>query len=164
MNPTYLFLRRLPPDKEMKFRRILRETRKDSRFNEMRNFIQHGDTTVMEHCIHVAQTAYFIAVKFGIKVDEDALIRGALLHDYFLYDWHEKKPEHMIHGFTHPGKAHAQAKRDFDLKHVESDMIKHHMFPLTPMPPKTREGALLCLADKLCATSETIRGRMPYRV
>lgn len=135
----------------------------DSFKSEMR-YIQHGTISCYEHSMAVAYMSISIALRQKKYVDMRSLVRGALLHDYFLYDWHEKKPEHMIHGFTHPGKAHAQAKRDFDLKHVESDMIKHHMFPLTPMPPKTREGALLCLADKLCATSETIRGRMPYRV
>lgn len=135
----------------------------DSFKSEMR-YIQHGTISCYEHSMAVAYMSISIALRQKKYVDMRSLVRGALLHDYFLYDWHEKKPEHMIHGFTHPGKAHAQARRDFDLKHVESDMIKHHMFPLTPMPPKTREGALLCLADKLCATSETIRGRMPYRV
>ena len=69
----------------------------------------------------------------------------------------------MIHGFTHPHKAFVQANKDFDLSHIESDMIKHHMFPLTPMPPETKEGLILCLADKICATRETVVGRFPWR-
>ena len=158
------FMRELPPGKLEVFKKILKETRKDSRFDRMGEFVQHGDTTVREHCIHVAQTAFFMAVKFDIKVDEEALIRGALLHDYFLYDWHVKTAANMIHGFTHPRMAYREAKKDFNLKRTEADMIIHHMFPLTPMPPNTKEGILLCIADKLCATGETIRGKQPYRV
>ena len=164
MNLDNIGIKRLPHDKEKIFRRILSEIRMDSRFDSMTNFIQHGDTTVREHCIHVAETAYFIAIKFGIDVDEEALIRGALLHDYFLYDWHEKSAANMIHGFTHPRKAYNKAKEDFALSRVEADMIIHHMFPLTPNHPKTKEGAILCIADKLCATGETIRGKLPWRV
>ena len=145
-------------------RRHVERLERNGRFSLQKGFIQHGICTVYDHSVQVAVLSVSLTRCLRLPVNYNILVRAALLHDYFLYDWHEKKPEHMIHGFTHPGKAHAQAKRDFDLKHVESDMIKHHMFPLTPMPPKTREGALLCLADKLCATSETIRGRMPYRV
>ncbi len=153
-------LRRLPREKETFFRRVLEETRRGSRFDESENFIQHGQTTVKEHSIHVAQTAYYIACKFHLDVDEYSLIRGALLHDYFLYDWHEKSWANSIHGFTHPGKALDNAEKDFILKDVERDMISHHMFPLTVLPPRTREGMILCIADKLCAAGETIGDRV----
>ena len=28
------------------------------------------------------------------------------------------------------------------------------MFPLTPKPPTTREGIIVCIADKICSTYE----------
>ena len=37
-----------------------------------------------------------------MNVDKRSLIRGALLHDYFLYDWHDKNKPAKFHGFTHP--------------------------------------------------------------
>lgn len=138
---------------------ILKEISKNSRFHECNKFIQHGNTTVKRHCIRVAATAYYIALKTGIKVNERELIRGALLHDYFLYDWHEKLLRNQIHGFTHPKTALQEALKDFTLSKREENMILHHMFPLTPCPPKYREGWILCLADKICATRETINRR-----
>ena len=138
---------------------VLKEISKNSRFHECNNYIQHGNTTVKRHCIRVAATAYYIALKAGIKVNERELIRGALLHDYFLYDWHEKLLRKQIHGFTHPKTALQEALKDFTLSKREENMILHHMFPLTPCPPKYREGWLLCLADKICATRETINRR-----
>lgn len=138
------------------FNSVLEEIGHNSRFHECDNFIQHGKTTVKEHCIQVAQTAYHLSKKWKLKVDEKELIRGALLHDYFLYDWHEKKLKNQIHGFTHPRKALKEASKDFSLSDKEKNMILHHMFPLTPCPPKYKEGWLLCLADKICATKETI--------
>lgn len=142
-----------------KFKKILDEVKENSRFELSDNFIQHGSTTVKKHCIDVAHTAYYISLKLKIKVKSDELIRGALLHDYFLYDWHEVCWKNSIHGYTHPSIALKEASKDFELTDTERDMIKHHMFPLTPMPPKTKEGILLCLADKICAIRETFEGK-----
>ena len=83
------------------------------------------------------------------------MIRGALLHDYFLYDWHEKSDDHRLHGFTHPARALKNAEEIFDLSVVEKDIIKRHMFPLTPVPPAYRESYLVCLADKICSSYES---------
>ena len=73
-----------------------------------------------------------------LKVDRDSLVRGALLHDYFLYDWHDRRPERRIHGFTHTGIALHNADRDFELNDIERDIIGKHMFPLTVVPPRYR--------------------------
>lgn len=151
--------RQLPRDKRDRFFSVLTEIRKNSRFDESTNYIQHGKTSVKEHSINVAHTAYYLSHKLNIKVKENELIRGALLHDYFLYDWHDKSLKNSIHGYTHPGKALKEAEKDFDLSYIEKDMIKHHMFPLTIFPPKTKEGVILCIADKLCAIKETIHRR-----
>ena len=69
-----------------------------------------------------------------------------------------KTKENMIHGFTHPGKALRNAEKCFKLNAVEKNMIKRHMFPLTPVPPRFKESMVLCLADKICATYETVGG------
>lgn len=57
-----------------------------SRFDEMEKVIQHGSTTVLEHSVKVAYLSYKIAKGLNLDVDYNSLIRGALLHDYFLYD------------------------------------------------------------------------------
>lgn len=150
----------LPRLQHKRFFMVLEDVRQDSRFDQTKKLMQHGTTSVMSHSVNVAYTAYYIAYKLGIKVNQYNLVRGALLHDYFLYDWHEKCLANTIHGFTHPRKAYNQAKKDFNLTPIEKDMILHHMFPLTIFPPKTKEGIILCLADKLCASRETIKGRM----
>jgi HD superfamily phosphodiesterase len=53
-----------------------------------KKFIQHGRVTVYKHSVSVAMMCLMLAHKFNIEVDEASLVRGALLHDYFLYDWH----------------------------------------------------------------------------
>lgn len=127
----------------------------------MKNFIQHGKTSVFEHAISVAKysviTALWLESRFGVEVDYKSLIRGALLHDYFLYDWHDKHVFHNLHGFTHPITALNNAVRDFNLNSIERDIIRKHMFPLTLIPPKTLESLIVCFADKRCALCETFK-------
>lgn len=123
-----------------------------------RRCIQHGDTTVFQHSVAVTLTCVRMAQALGVPVYERDLVRGALLHDYFLYDWHVPDPSHRLHGFRHPYFARDNAQRDFGLTPVERDMVVHHMFPLVPVPPRCREAWILCLADKCVASRETAHG------
>ena len=137
---------------------ILSEVRTDkkSHFKQTSGFVQHGNTSVMKHCISVAYVSLMIAKKLHIKVDRKALVRGALLHDYFLYDWHEKDGGHRLHGFRHPAFALYNASKDFSLNRKERNIIARHMFPLTVLPPRCLEAWIVCFVDKYCAFSETM--------
>ena len=128
----------------------------------LKTFVQHGETTVFEHCLSVAKfsllMAHFLERTLKIDIDKDSLVRGALLHDYFLYDWHDKTvPGRRVHGFTHPGTAMRNAERDFGLNDLERDIISKHMFPVTPFPPMYRESIIVNLADKWCALCEAFK-------
>ena len=126
-----------------------------SHLRRMEKFTQHGDTSCLLHTIAVAYYSIKIAEFFGIKYKKRDLIRGALLHDYFLYDWHIKDPDRKAHGFSHAAAALQNAERDFALNAVERDIIARHMFPLNLTPPRYRESILVCIADKICAVYET---------
>ena len=115
---------------------------------------QHGTTSVYGHSVNVAFIALIFAKRFRLRVDERALVRGALLHDFFLYDWHERG-HGMLHGVTHPKTALTNARKEFALGPVEEDVIARHMFPLDPRPPRHRESWLVTMADKFCAVYET---------
>ena len=128
----------------------------------LKTFVQHGETTVFEHCVAVAKfsllMAHFLERTLKISIDKDSLVRGALLHDYFLYDWHDKTvPGRRVHGFTHPTTARKNAERDFNINDLEKDIISKHMFPVTPFPPMHRESVIVNLADKWCALCETFK-------
>ena len=141
---------------------ILHKLSENPRIAEMNRYIQHGDTSCLLHTVAVAYYSMRLAEKLRIPVHKRELIRGALLHDYCLYDWHDGKPERRIHGFTHPGAAERNASRDFKLKRLEKDIIRKHMFPLTPKPPMSREAWIVCLVDKGCSLYETF-GRKNYK-
>lgn len=137
---------------------ILNQIRNSSAYNKSRHYMQHGKTSIYSHSVRVAYTSCYIAERYKLKVDYDSLITGALLHDYFLYDWHDKNDSHKRpHGFYHPSAALANADRDFELNDRIRNIIKRHMFPLTLIPPVCIEGWIVCIADKICSTKETIK-------
>lgn len=121
--------------------------------------IQHGDVSVMKHSLKVAYASMWLNRKLRIKCNERELVRGALLHDYFLYDWHDTKRENyqFLHGFYHPGIALKNASRDFDLTDKEKDIISKHMWPMTLKFPKYREAWVVTAADKYISTLESLR-------
>ena len=127
--------------------------------------IQHGNMSVRQHTINVPICSMLISEKLGISCDKKALVRGALLHDYFLYDWHDKEHKHRRpHGFFHASAALRNAMRDFTLTDIEKDIIKKHMWPLTVVPPVYREAWIVSIADKYCSFMETVRlHRKHYR-
>lgn len=123
-------------------------------FQSMDQFIQHGNTTCKAHCIQVSYMSYCLCRKFGW--DSRTAARAGLLHDLFLYDWHTHAREtgEHFHGFTHPRVAMNNAVRYFDVTSAEQDCILRHMWPLTPIPPKTMAGMAIVYADKFCGVAE----------
>ena len=53
---------------------------KEGRYTATRRCIQHGKVSVYAHCVSVADTACVLAETLHLRVNERALIRGALLH------------------------------------------------------------------------------------
>lgn len=139
------------------FAELAHPTWETAAFHQMDAYIQHGTTTTMEHCVAVAATSLALSRHLPVRFHERELVCGALLHDYFLYDWHVKgaAPD-AWHGFTHPYHALANAERDFSLTPIERDVISHHMFPFVPIPPHTREGWIVTVADKWCTVREVL--------
>lgn len=147
--------------KERDIHRLIQSSAKDilqsPNFISTKAHIQHGNMTVNNHCLNVAKYSLALSRRLHIKCNETELIRGALLHDYFLYDWHDE--EHIkpynLHGFYHPGRALQNADKEYNLTERERDIIKKHMWPLTVVPPKYREGWIVTMADKWCSLMET---------
>ncbi len=136
---------------------VIKQLCKDSRFPQTIQYKQHGSISIYEHSIAVAYMSCWIACKLRFNVDYAALVRGALLHDYFLYDWHDRSREHRLHAFSHPQKALQNACEDFELTPKEENIILRHMFPVTLIPPCCTESWIVCVADKFCALKETLR-------
>ena len=145
---------RLRIKRDILFAHLSEPVLKTGLLEQLKDFKQHGSSNCYDHSVAVAKAALSLSMVLPFRFKQKQLIRGALLHDYFLYDWHVDKPE-KLHGFSHPHTALLNAKRDFsDITPLEENIIERHMFPLTPVPPRYREGLLVTLADKYCATKE----------
>lgn len=139
------------------FQKYSEELLKSADVRSMDGFLQHAGVTCLEHSFSVARTSLWLGEKLRLQVDRRSLIRGALLHDFFLYDWHLKSNRKGLHGFTHPKTALKNAEERFFLTDIERDIIIKHMWPLTPAPPKYTESFLVGCADKLCSLREILR-------
>jgi uncharacterized protein len=128
-------------------------------FCKSKDFMQHGRVSIYEHSLSVALSSYKIACSLKLR-DTDAIIRSALLHDFFLYDWHTDW--NLNHGFTHPAAAAKNARFYFNISDTEYSCIRSHMWPFTLFHvPRSLAGWIICLADKACSLKETLFGRSP---
>lgn len=121
-----------------------------------KRFIQHANVSTYEHSIGVATMSLTLAAIFRVKVDKVSLVRGALLHDFFLYDWHDKTAMPKAHAYLHPLIAFDNAKKEFRLNAIEKNIIQAHMFPLSIVVPKYKESWIVVMADKICAMNEIV--------
>lgn len=129
-------------------------------FRASNNNIQHSDVSVMKHSLKVARTSMWLNKKLHANAQERDLVRGALLHDYFLYDWHDDDHRGIqnLHGFYHPGVALKNAMKEYSLSKKEKNIIYTHMWPLTlTHMPTCREAWLVTAADKYISTIESLR-------
>lgn len=122
-------------------------------FQSLRRYTHHGTTTCYHHTLEVAWLAYRLAI--ALKLDHVAATRGALLHDFFMYNWRTGGPR--LHGFRHPRIALNNASKHFVLGPKEKDSILRHMWPLTPLPPRYPESWIVTVADKIVSTMDYFR-------
>ena len=138
-----------------RFFHVLKELERDPHVRLLKKYRQHKGNTTFRHCRSVAVESFRLAQRFGWKVDEHALARGAMLHDYHLYTRRNKDIGALRHLLSHPKRACGNAEKVFDLSRKEKNIIESHMWPLTLFKlPRSKEAFLVTLADKLCAFRE----------
>ena len=149
-------MNRIEKEREI-FDYLLKDLLSHEEVLKMRAYIQHGDLSIYDHAVNVAWTSFSLSRKLGLKVDERSLLRGALLHDFYLYDWHvPDENRKRFHGFHHPRTALRNARAHFPINRVEEDIILKHMWPLTPKLPRYRESWVVLMADKYCSVKDTL--------
>jgi len=138
------------------FDSLAKEILENGTFAQSKTYIQHGSISVYEHSLSVARLSFSMGEFFKIK-DKRSLVRSALLHDFFLYDWHVPEKMWSLHGWTHPVTAAENAVKYFNASGKEYSLIRSHMWPYTLLhPPHYREGWIICIADKLVSAWETL--------
>lgn len=121
-------------------------------YQKRKKYMHHGDTSVYTHSVGVSLRAFQIGKKFNL--DLKSLIIAGLLHDFYKTPWQdveEHLPLFKRHGFTHAKDALLNSRIYFSeyLNPTIENSILRHMFPLNKIPPKTKEGFVLTIADKL---------------
>ena len=117
----------------------------------LQDFRQHNVST-LQHSTNVSYISYRICRM--LSLDYQAAARGGLLHDLYLYDWRVPDPYRGMHAFYHPKVALKNACANFDLSDKEKDIIRKHMWPLTPVFPRYGESVVVSFVDKFCAFME----------
>lgn len=139
----------------------------DEKVKEMKQYVQHGNTTTYKHCLKVSYYSYKLAKRFHCDAKDCAI--GGLLHDFFLYDWHVKDKERekeffLPHGFTHGVVAERNARKYFEIDDKCSDIIITHMFPLTIWKvPKFKESYIVLMVDKYLTIAEFFSGKVKWK-
>jgi uncharacterized membrane protein/HD superfamily phosphodiesterase len=142
---------------EPEYYEIIREIGEHEEFLKLKEFFHHN-SSIYVHVQDVAYLSYRLC-KF-LKLDHHSAARGALLHDFFLYDWrnHDEPDLHRnkYHGIEHPAIALTNARKHFSINEIEEDIIRKHMWPLTLVPPKYKESFIVSFADKYLSSKEFI--------
>ena len=121
---------------------------------KMKDIPMHRGSNCYKHSFKVAKIAIG-RVKNNTKYNLKNLLISCILHDYYLYDWRKHHELKKKHGSRHPLIAIENARRDFQISDEVADIIRSHMWPLTPKYfPKTREAKLLNWIDDVVATRE----------
>lgn len=112
--------------------------------------MRHHDRTTLEHSLAVSTLAYRAAR--CLRFDAGATARGALLHDFFLYDRRAGQNPH--HPTRHARVALQNAQAHFSLEPVEEDIILTHMWPIGGPFYSFKESVLVSIVDKVVSTRE----------
>lgn len=125
---------------------------------QMQQYVQHGSISTYRHCLRVAALSHRLNRRLHLNADRKTLLTGALLHDFYLYDWHHKDGgAHDWHGFRHADTAADNAVRHFGADKRVEHVIRSHMWPLNlTRLPRSREAWIVCVADKWASLEETL--------
>lgn len=130
----------------------------NEKIKRMKEFGMHRGSNCYEHSFKVAKKAIKYAVRSRRKnINFETILVGAILHDYYLYDWRRDKSKLKHHAKNHPIIASVNAIQDFGINKEVEKIIKSHMWPLNSKNyPNTREAKLVSISDKVVSIGESM--------
>ena len=155
-------MRKLTAEQKAELEEIYQRFLHDEKVMRMEEIQMHRGSSCYIHSFRVAKLCILKAARYkrySMQNLKDVLV-AAILHDYYLYDWREHHELKKKHGRRHPLVACANAIRDFNISPAVQEIIKTHMWPLTPrLYPKTKEAKLVNRMDNHIATKEGLTFR-----
>jgi uncharacterized protein len=138
------------------FNQLAQDIVESAAFAAGKTLFSHGSISIYEHSLAVAQLSFALIEERG-AFDKRCVVRAALLHDFFLYEWHIPGKRYLFHGWRHPAIAAENARQLFGISDKEYSCILTHMWPWTLFhPPRYPEGWIIALADKIVAFKEAL--------
>ena len=148
--------------REQEFVALTRELLDSDQVRMMGRWKHHGPVTTLDHSLFVAFSTYRLA-RF-LHVDVRSAVRGALLHDLYLYDSKDRSAHPGNQCFDHPRFAARNAGLVTWLSPKEYNIILSHMWPLGGALPRSVEAWMVDLVDTVCAGLEISRICRPSRL
>ena len=131
----------------------------DEKILRMKDISMHRGSNCYLHSFKVAKKA--IKKSLNRKdVNLEVVLLGAILHDYYLYDWRKDKSKLKKHGKNHPDVAINNAVKDFDISEEVKKVIKSHMWPINIKDyPKSKEAKIVSVSDKAVTIGESLTSK-----
>ena len=137
--------------------RIGEDIIRSERFREAWETRHHVYYNVASHSLETAEYALLIARWFsrrGIRVNEEDVVRAALLHDIGMTESPVWKSPSYRKAYAHPKEGCRIAKDEFDANRLQLEAIRRHMWPICGVPPLHLTGWIVMMADKASASHE----------
>lgn len=128
----------------------------DEKILKMKEISMHRGSNCYIHSFKVAKLAIKRALRHK-KGDLYVILVGAILHDYYLYDWRVERDKMKKHMSSHPYTAAKNAARDFNIPPKIMKVIQSHMWPVNIDEfPETKEARIISNADKAIYIKEIV--------
>ena len=122
-------------------------------FIKTKSIVLHG-TTRYNHSVRVAYLSYLASKTLGL--DTKSIIKGAVLHDFFLVRNDKNAASQTKILIEHPKLAKENEKYYFGINEKEQNIIESHMFPISNTVPKFKESWIVSICDKLVSSCESL--------
>ncbi len=131
----------------------------DEKIMRMKDVPMHRGSNCYVHSFRVAKLSIKRAIRH-FKGNLKHILIGAILHDYYLYDWRVEKDKKSKHLKSHPRTAIKNAENDFEIDEDIKNIIKTHMWPINFKDfPSSKEARIVTLADKTIAFKESMTSK-----
>lgn len=130
---------------------------RSERFRKAWETTHHVEYNVAAHSLETAGYALLIArwlSRRGVKVNEEDVVRAALLHDIGMTESPVRKSPSYRKAYAHPKEGCRIAKDEFGANRLQLEAIRRHMWPICGVPPLHLTGWIVMMADKASASRE----------
>ena len=150
---------KLNEEEKQKLENLYQSFLHDEKVMRMKEIPMHRGSNCYYHSFKVAKKAIKNALRHK-NVNLEVILVGAILHDYYLYNWRENKRLLKKHGKNHPYIAAQNAEQDFHISEKVQKAIKSHMWPINIKEfPNSKEARIISVADKTIALRESLTSK-----